>query len=444
AFKVSLRETWKEGIPANINHITTPRSLLNDTRLFASSNGQFYVLDTSTGKTVFSRAAPGFYFLEPSPDGKKLLAAELTWKEAAPNDLWIHMLDATPGSNYPSLYRKPALTFGAAFSPDGSKVYFTGGGPARATKDISDVEVAAPAPGDTISGVFCASTSDLSTVFTVKAGGLPAGISISPDGKTLCVVEMLLPRLYLIDIATKKVTTIPIGDFSGARTVNSVWSPDGTKVYATNRTPGTIWVVKVATKEVSEISLGHDVAPARLRLGPTIPDFDDGSNILYALYAPDGTVAAISTVTDKVVSRVSLGQGSNPAFSFEVDTRDTFRLWACMAIAPDGKSIYVNDPIPGGNSIFVIGNGWRQNAEIAQEGLALEGTVFDLHLVAGYGLHHSRPSQSQHRASRYRCDKQYWKRRRVRLDQLHSDCGRRTRRTHGVARIDIGVIEPAR
>jgi sugar lactone lactonase YvrE len=368
-FRLSLRDTWKEGIPPKISYIATPSSLKKDTRIFVSSiNGRFCVLDSSTRKMIYSRDTGQYYFLEPSPDGKKLFAEYM---------LGVYMLDATPGSNYPKLAQRTDefLATGAAFHPDGSKVYLACGGPPTAMDIMPEAEEAASVSATPIKGLVCSNAADLSLVYTMPLGQIPGGTSISPDGKTLCLVEMKSGLLYLINLATKEVTTIAIGSFSGApRIVNSVWSPDGKKVYATNCTPGTVWVVTLATKAVSKINLGADVTPALLRLGPAVPGFEEGSNVLYALCAPDGTVAGISTTTDQVLSRVSLNQQLNPAFAFVFDPQ---RLgnWAVLAIAPDGKSIYVSDPT--NNSIFIVDNGYIQKEAHSEESAELTQTVFD-------------------------------------------------------------------
>jgi YVTN family beta-propeller protein len=308
----------------------------------------FYVLDTSARKRIFERQHPGNnQYMEASPDSKRLFTAA--------NQLEIGLLDATPGSSYPRVARSNAKgVLGAAFHPDGSKVYYHNqwyGG-----------------------GLDFANTKDLNITDRLHLRLDPAGTSISPDGKILCLVEMNTAFLHLIDIASKQVSKISIGDFPNReyRVVSSVWSPDGTKVYATNRTSGTVWIVKVATKEVSKISLGDDVTPALLSIGPEIPDFEEGSHVLYALCAPDGTVAGISTANDKVLSRLSLGQGSNPMFAF-----DLYIHTPRMAIAPDGRTIFVsNPPHP---SIFVLDNGGQhvQQLKAFREGIELEGTVFD-------------------------------------------------------------------
>jgi WD40 repeat protein len=369
-FKLSLRETWREGVPPNISYLATPGALFNDTRIFAVSrlNGQFYVLDSSARERIFARPSTQYHFLKPSPDSKKLFA-ETTAQ--------IALLDATRGSDYSQLLVvNKLLATGAAFHPDGSRVYFASGGD-RVISPESETS-RSDSPQQTVpSAVVCVNTKDLSEEFRVRLGILPAGVSISPDGKTLCLVEMRISLLHLVDIASKRISTIQIGSFLiEYRIVSSVWSPDGTKVYATNGTPGTVWVVKVATKEVARISLGDDVTPAILRLGPALPEFEEGSNVLYALCAPDGTVAGISTANEKVLSRVSLDQGSNPAFAFELD-RNTLSTWPTMAIAPDGESIFVSNPPHG--SIFTIGTSepGQQQLESFREGLELEGTVFD-------------------------------------------------------------------
>ena len=368
-FNLSLRETWTEGVPSNMTYIATPSACLDDTRLFAASSGsdghgsegEFCVLDSSSRKRIFSRKNPGpreydYYFLEPSPDGTRLL----TQTSRA-----VGMLNATPNSNHQVLavWDEGSCSGGAAFHPDGTKVYF----PFFYGMDRP------------WSRVVSAATRDLRYLWGEYKGNSLNGTSISPDGKTLCLVEMAFARLYLMGTWKPEVTMIPIGgvSFDPLRIVSSVWSPDGTKVYATNCTPGTIWVVKVATKEVTRINLRVDVTPALLRLGPAIPEFEEGSNILYALCAPDGTVVGISTDTDQVLSRLSLGQGSNPAFEFVFRPSDLFN-WPKMAIAPDGKTIFVSNPPR--SSIFMLDNGAQhkqQQLRAFREGVELEETVFD-------------------------------------------------------------------
>jgi DNA-binding beta-propeller fold protein YncE len=396
-FRLSLRETWTDVVHHGPTHITTPASSLHDTRLFAPSlNMQLHVLDWQERKRILSRNSIFFYFLEPSPDGKRLFAA--SWR-------MIAMHDATPGSEYRQIWLRrfsESPQPGFAFHPDGSKVYFAIGKPRygdgsrssglTADDESESAETDSPQQTELHQGLICSSTDDLSIQFTLPVGTNPGGVSISPDGNTICLVEMNSALLYLIDLATREISTISTGSFSETRIVSSVWSPDGTKIYATNCTPGTIWVVTVATKAVSRIDLGADVTAALLRLGPEIPGFEEGSNVLYALCAPDGTVAGISTATDQVLSRVSLGQLSNPAFAFAPDP-ELLRGGPAMAVAPDGKSIYVSNPPK--NSIFIIDNGAQhlQTEMATREGVELDGTVFD-YVVSPHTVYITRDPQN--------------------------------------------------
>ena len=372
-FRLSLRDTWKQGVPSGVSYLATMSSLVNDSRIFALSalaGGQFSVLDSSSQTKIFSRNSPPYYFAEPSPDSKRLFVE---------NMLNVSILDAT--GNYPVVVGSKdqvMLATGAAFHPDGSKIYFACGGPIKLSNQDSEPDASDSAPNATIRGLVFADAKDLKTEYVLRVGLMPGGTSISPDGKTLCLVEMDSGLLYLVDVASRTITdTIKVGDFGGKyHIVNSVWSHDGKKVYATNCTPGKIWVVTLATKQVTAIELGADIKPALLRLGPReIPGFAEGSGILYALCGPDGTVAAISTANDQVISRLSLGQQLNPAFAFVFDAYHTFD-WATMAIAPDGKTIYVSDPPH--NSIFTIDNGGMQAfATGPADSVELDGTVFE-------------------------------------------------------------------
>lgn len=378
-FHLSLGEVWKTNLKSPMIHITTPRFPPNDPRIFVSSYGgdsknNLDVLDLVSRKSIFNTSSPasGYYQLELSPNSKKLFAE---------NMMSIALFNATPESSYSRIGHYNAGSFipiAVAFHPDGTKIYLSSGAPKVETEEALETEKTSSGANPVRHGINIFSATDLKFLDSIPVGEMPGGTAISPDGKTLCCIEMKSASLYMIDLETKQVSTINVGTDSRVyRIVNAVWSHDGTKIYATNCTPGTVWVVNAATKAVSKIDLGANVTPAILRLGPKIPDFDEASNILYALCGPDGTVAGISTTrsNDEVVSRFSLQQQSNPAFQFKLDVQK-IADWPVMAIAPDGRGVYVSNSTD--NSIFIISNGWPKAAKALREmSAAQQETVFD-------------------------------------------------------------------
>ena len=112
------------------------------------SGAQLWTMDVRSGHETQLTSDPTFKDQTPdwSPDGTRIAYG-------ADDDIWIMKADGTGQVN---LTDSPNAEFGAAFSPDGTQIAFTGtGGPVPAEQryvqtirtDGSDRRVVAPTPG---------------------------------------------------------------------------------------------------------------------------------------------------------------------------------------------------------------------------------------------------------------------------------------------------------
>lgn len=133
-----------------------------------------------------------------SPDGRYLLVSN--------GGAGIQSLQVVTVANNKVIQTLPyyaphSVFIGLAYSPDGKKVYASGGGEDVVhTFTVSD------------SGMLTAD-GDI-TIGTLQANPFPTGLSISPDGKTLYVANNLANNVSVVDTTTKTVVaTIPIGGY---------------------------------------------------------------------------------------------------------------------------------------------------------------------------------------------------------------------------------------
>jgi YVTN family beta-propeller protein len=180
-----------------------------------------------------------------------------------------------------SLTLNPPITglgagpWGLAVTPDAKQVWIANG------------------EGNTVS-VFDIETSTLLTPITV--GGGPFDVGFTPNGKTAYVANSDDNTVSVVNVATRKVegSAITVGSSPLALVV----SPDGTQVYVANM--NTISVIDVATKKVTSVSMGATVG-YRPAFTP------DGKYLYVPVWNPTkpntdpGTIVLISTASDTVV-----------------------------------------------------------------------------------------------------------------------------------------------
>ena len=146
---------------------------------------------------------------------------------------------------------------------------------------------------DTVSA-YNAATGTITA--TIPVGAAPAGVAVSPDGRTAYVTNKSGNSVSVISTATGTVTaTIPVGSDPFGIAV----SPDGSHVYVANEVSNTVSVISTATGTVTAtIPVGS--GPFGVAVSP------DGGTA-YVTNVFDNTVSAISTATLTVTATLPVG-----------------------------------------------------------------------------------------------------------------------------------------
>jgi len=207
---------------------------------------------------------------------------------------------------------QPAAFVGACFSPDGSRLYVSGGNQDvvyeytwRAdSAALADSIVLAPPPG--------------------KDGGrvYPAGIACSPDGARLFVAENLADSLVVVDLASRRVVQrLATGRYPYDVAVHA----DG-RVYVSAW--GGSWIATFAPRGKGL------VAGTRITVGPhpTSMLLDGAHARLYVTCATSDRIAVVATDRDSVVDVLSDSAPGGPPEGSSPNA---------LALSPDGERLYV-------------------------------------------------------------------------------------------------------
>ncbi|MGB9941312.1 PKD domain-containing protein [Methanosarcina sp.] len=198
--------------------------------------------------------------------------------------------------------------FGAAVSPDGSKVYV-----ANANYDRSG----------TVS-VIDRATNRVTATVDIGYKYSPCGVAVTPDGKKVYVTDRDINGVSAIDTVTNTVTaTVP----AGVNPLGAAITPDGTKVYVTNRYSNNVSVIDTGTNTVT--------ATVKVGLGPSAVTVDQAGTKLYVANCESNTISVIDTSSNTVTAIVPVGK------------------WPMgVAVSPDGSKVYVANE--GSNNVSVI------------------------------------------------------------------------------------------
>ena len=163
-------------------------------------------------------------------------------------------------------------------------------------------------------------------VKTISIPGLPAGLALSSNGKSLYVTtDAPDGKVHVVDLGTGKVTkSISVGHTP----IAPVLSPDGKTLYVSNRFNNDISVIDLgAAKEVTRIAVTRE--PVAAAITP------DGKFLVVTNHLPAGAantgyasalVSVIDTASRKVINDISLPNGSTGLRG--------------ICISPDGKHAY--------------------------------------------------------------------------------------------------------
>ena len=233
--------------------------------------------------------------LLPSPDGKQFVVLLNGWREQG-----IQIVDRA-ALRVTQTVDLPAVFLGMAFSPDGRRLYVSGG----------NGDVIYRFSWNAASGSVALTDSLVLAIRAPKKNGTryPAGIAVSGDGKTLYAAENLADSLAVIDIASNRVVQrlaterYPYG---------VIRSPDGT-VYVSGWGGQTVSVFKPrpggTLTSTGRISVPRH--PSALALNR------DGSRLFVASASTD-RVAVVDTKTRMVMALLkdpspgSPDEGSTP------------------------------------------------------------------------------------------------------------------------------------
>jgi YVTN family beta-propeller protein len=285
---------------------------------------------TPTGRQVTLGERP--YGMALSPDGKTLLASN----DGVGRQALMSVDPAGQKVRQTITYNKPeALFLGVAFSPDGKKAYASAGN----NDKIRSYDVGAD--GTLAEGAPIA--------LDKTDHPFPAGLAVSPDGKTLVVADDLVNAVSVIDLATgaeKRVAlsdrTCTIGDTGDASNGRDclfpqsvVLSRDGATAYVSNWGQKTISVVDVAARRATgTIDVGQH--PSGMTLAP------DGAT-LYVANTDEDSISVIDTGTARVRRTVDLRASRRTPIGASPNA---------LVVSPDGGTLYVAEA--GTNDLAVI------------------------------------------------------------------------------------------
>ena len=251
-----------------------------------------------------------------SPEKDRVIALLNGWREQG-----IQVVDRSTGRVVQKV-ALPAVFLGIVFSPDGKSLYVSGG-----NQDLIyrfDWRAGAATLADSIVLAVRPKMKDNMMDGTMKDGTrYPAGIAISPDGRTLYAAENLGDSLAVVDLASGRVVQrLPTERYPYGVAV----APDGT-VYASAWGGWTVSVFR-------PLSNGKLTAGTRMRVGrypSALILSKDGSRLFVASGSTD-KISILDTRSERIVATLS---DANPAGTGEGSTPNA------LSLSADGTRVFV-------------------------------------------------------------------------------------------------------
>ncbi|WP_424952865.1 beta-propeller fold lactonase family protein [Deinococcus sp.] len=225
-----------------------------------------------------------------------------------------------------------ALYIGVAWSPDGKSAYASAGGNNKIRTFSFDAGAQRLSEGPSI------------VLGDAKTPAYPAGLAISPDGKTLYAALNLGNSVAAIDLSSPPsapaVKRVSFGEAAnpaaiGTLPVQLTLSKDGGTLYTSHWDARAVTAIDTASLSVkAKVTVGDH--PSGLALAP------DGGT-LYVANANSDTVSVISTATNAVRGEVKLSPYAAAPFGSMPDA---------VTVTPDGKTLLVANA--GNNDVAVV------------------------------------------------------------------------------------------
>ncbi|MCH7883579.1 YncE family protein, partial [Patescibacteria group bacterium] len=130
----------------------------------------------------------------------------------------------------------------------------------------------------------------------------PHEVAVTPDGSRIYVTDRATPIVSVIDTATNRIVkTIAVGIGPGGIAI----TPDGRHVYVTNRMANTVSVINTAANDViATIFIGSGNSPTGVAITP------DGERI-YVTNSGSASVSVIDRITNTIIDTVMVGRGAS-------------------------------------------------------------------------------------------------------------------------------------
>jgi len=243
-----------------------------------------------------------------SPDGRTLVVT-LNGLGKAINQSLLTMNTSSGFKHYMFF---PTLFQGIAISPDGSRVYASGG-------------------GDNLIYVLGVGAEKSTFLNSIPVAGYPVGLTVSPTGEVLAACS-LDDTVKVVDPSLMAVTvTVPVGKYPWAVSVDK----EGERIYVANRGDGTITSISTKGDPIRTIRLRDKDHPVALIIS------SDRSRIYVANVNTD-TLGIIKRESEVIQAFYSMGP-------FPVS--DPGSIPSAMILSPDGRKLYV--ALSGENAVSV-------------------------------------------------------------------------------------------
>jgi DNA-binding beta-propeller fold protein YncE len=253
-----------------------------------------------------------------SPDGRRVVLLLNGWREQG-----VQVLDRGTGAILQTIPQESAF-LGLAFSPDGNSLYASGGNDdvvyryrwTNGRAEISDTIALAVKPAGTDGTRY------------------PAGIGVSPDGKTMYVAENLADSVAVVDLASGRVKQ----RFATERYPYGVSVADDGSVYVSAWGGSTVSVLRSTTtgtlQDLGRVTVGRH--PSAMTISR------DGSRLFIASGSTD-RIAVMDTRSRRVITTL---EDPPPAGPHEGSTPNA------LALSRDGKRLFVAEADNNAVAIF--------------------------------------------------------------------------------------------
>src|SRR5579883_701726 len=208
---------------------------------------------------------------------------------------------------------------------------------------------------------------------TASTGATVAGVAVSKDGKTLVAANFQNDSISIVDTSTRKVLNeikffepggkVATGEFPYDVAVKSTGDGAAAKAYVSSQRDDEVLAVDIVTKAVTRIPVGDQ--PNKILLSPN-------QNLLYVANGNSDTVSVIDTNSDKVIKTISL---SRPGDKYKGANPNS------LALSPNEDKLYVTLGVENAVAVVNldtervagrIPTGWYPNSvSVSQDGRRL-------------------------------------------------------------------------